>query len=198
MKTLCAIVVSLLVSAPPTASAQTFFLTPFIDTTLTSPSGSGGASKAGFGVSFGRFGGIIGSETEMTYHPQIVDNDANALAKSHVFTASQNLLVGPRIGKAKPYGTIGGGDLYLNVGKATVGVPQDINSFAESLSNNYFTINFGGGTMYFLNRRVAARGDLRYFKAFGLDVPDDESESLSLKFKKFNFWRASFGATFAF
>ena len=199
MKTLCAaaaVVVSLV--APRPASAQNFFLNPFIDTTLTSPAGDGGASKAGFGVSFGKFPRIIGTETEITYHPEILDNDLNGVAKSHVFTGSQNLLVGPRIDNIRPYGTVGAGDLYLNVSSASLGVPQDIDSIAQSLSNNYFTINFGGGAMYFFTKRVAVRGDLRYFKAYGLDLPDNESESISLKFNKFTFWRLGFGATFAF
>jgi opacity protein-like surface antigen len=183
---------------PGRASAQNFFLSPFLDTTLTSPTGSGGASKAGFGVSFGKFPGVIGTETEIAYHPEILDNDLNALAKSHVFTGSQNLLFGPRIGKTRPYGAVGAGDLYLNVSSASLGVPKDIDGFAESLSNNYFTLNFGGGAMYFFTKRVAVRGDLRYFKAYGLDLPDAETENLSLKFKKFTFWRLGFGAAFAF
>jgi hypothetical protein len=198
MKILCAAAVVVLLVAPRPASAQNFFLSPFIDTTLTSPSGSGGASKAGFGVSFGKFPGLIGTETEITYHPQILDNDLNGLAKSHVFTGSQNLLVGPRIGKTKPYGTVGGGELFLNVSSASLGVPSDIDSIAQSLSNNYFTVNFGGGAMYFFTKRVAVRGDLRYFKAYGFDLPKEESESFSLKFNKFTFWRLGFGAAFAF
>ena len=197
MKTVWIGLVLSVLAAPGTASAQNFFLSPFLDTTLTSPSGSGGASKAGFGLSLGKFGGVVGTETEVGYHPQILDNDVNALAKSHVFTASQNLLVGPRIGNVKPYGAMGAGDLYLNVGSTSL-VPTDINSIAEQMSNNYFTINFGGGAMYFFNKRMAARGDLRYFKAYGFDLPDAETEEFSLKFNKFTFWRAAFGVTFAF
>src|SRR5262245_27836044 len=107
MKTLCVVTAALLfLIAPRNAAAQSFFLSPFIDTTLTSPSGSGGASKPGFGISFGKMG-IVGAETEISYHPQILDNDANALAKSHVFMASESVIVGPRIANVKPYGTIG-------------------------------------------------------------------------------------------
>ena len=201
MKTLYASAVFLLLlAAPRSASAQNFFLNPFIDTTLTSPSGSGGASKAGFGVSFGKFGGIVGAETEIGYHPQILDNDANALAKSHVFTGSESLMVGPRIANVKPYGVIGAGDLLLNFSKASLALPStsasNIDSLTNSVSNNYFTIDVGGGVMYFFNKRVGARADLRYFKAYGLNLSDLENSGLTIS--KFDFWRAGFGAAFTF
>jgi opacity protein-like surface antigen len=182
----------LLLSVPRGATAQSFFLSPFVDTTLSSPTGTGGSSKAGVGVAFGRFGKVVGMETEVTYHPEIVDNAANALAKSHVFTLSENLLVGPTIGHVKPYGVIGGGDRHLNATSvASVAVPTP-----ESFSNNYFTINFGGGVAYFFNKRVGARGDLRYFRAYGLNL--NEVETSGLTFNRFNFWRAGVGATFLF
>ena len=184
-----------IVFAPRGAAAQqpSFFISPFVDTTLTSPSGSGGSSKAGFGVSFGTVGRIIGAETEITYHPQIIDNDVNALAKSHVLTFAENILIGPTIGRVKPYGTIGGGDLHLNftsLSSATSTTP-------ESISNNYFTLDYGGGVAYFFNKRVGARGDLRYYRAYGLNFDELESSG-GLKFNKFDFWRASFGAEFTF
>jgi hypothetical protein len=183
-------------AAPRSAGAQTLFLSPFIDTTLTSPSGSGGASKAGFGVSIAKFGGIVGAETEIAYSPQILDNDTNALAKSHVFTGSESLMVGPRIDKAKPYFVIGAGDLYLNAQSASLGLPGNLGAITASMSNNYFTINVGGGAMYFFNKRIGARADLRYFKAYGLNISDLENSGL--KFNKFDFWRAGFGVSFAF
>ena len=181
----------LLLSVPRGAAAQAF-LSPFVDTTLSSPTGTGGSSKAGFGVAFGKLGKVVGLETEVTYHPEIVDNAANALAKSRVFTLAENLLVGPTIGPVKPYGVIGGGDLHLNATSvASVAVPSP-----ESFSNNYFTINFGGGVAYFFNKRVGARGDLRYFRAYGLNL--DDLETSGLTFNRFNFWRAGVGATFVF
>jgi len=195
MKSLCAAAVLLILAAPRSASAQNFFLNPFIDTTLTSPSGSGGASKPGFGISFGTIGKVVGTETEVGFHPQLLDNDANGLGKSRVFMGSQNLLVGPRIAAFKPYGTIGAGALYLNISSATLGLPSADN-ISNSLSNNYFTINVGGGVMYFFSKRVGARADLRHFHAYGLNVSDLENSKIT--FNRFDFWRAGFGAAFAF
>jgi opacity protein-like surface antigen len=200
MKSWCLIATLMLVAAPSSASAQ-IFLSPFVDTTLTSPSAAGGGSQPGFGVSFGKIGAILGSETEVGYHPEIVGNDANSLAKTRVLTISESLMVGPVIGKAKPYGVIGAGDLLLNVSSKSVAAPG-IDSLTDSLSKNYFTIDVGGGLMYFFRKRIAARGDLRYFRAYGLDLGDLEdaasSGGLNLKFNHFTFWRAGFGVTFTF
>ena len=193
MKPLLVVAALLFVFTPRGAAAQAF-VSPFVDTTLSSPSEAGGASKAGFGVAFGKLGTILGHETEVAYHPQIVDNTANALAKSRVFTFSENLLVGPTIDKVKPYFTIGAGDLLLNAKSVkSVATPTP-----ESLSNNYFTINFGGGAAYFFNKHTGVRGDLRYFKAYGFDLGDLDSEAPSLTMTHFEFWRAAVGAAFKF
>jgi opacity protein-like surface antigen len=195
MKPLHVVAALLLLSVPRGAAAQSFFISPFIDTTLSSPTGSGGSSKAGFGVAVGKLGKIVGFETEVTYHPQIIDNAANALAKSHVLTIAQNLVVGPTIGQVKPYAVFGGGDLHLNVTSAKSLADPSL----EGISNNYFTIDYGGGVAYFFNKNVAARGDLRYFRAYGLNLDDlDNIETTGLTFTRFNFWRLGMGATFLF
>jgi opacity protein-like surface antigen len=193
MKVLYLGALAVLLLAPRDAAAQSFFISPFIDTTLSSPSTSGGHSKAGFGVSLGTLGKFIGSETEIAYHPQILDNSANGLGKSHVLTFSQNMVIGPTIGAVKPYFTVGGGDLHLNVSS----VSSLTTATPEGISNNYFTLNLGGGAAYFVRKGIGVRGDLRYFKAYGFDFKDIEASG-GLKFNKFTFWRLGFGAQFAF
>ncbi len=76
-------------------------------------------------------------------------------------------------------------------GVASVLVPNP-----ESISNNYFTFNTGGGVMGFFSDHFGVRGDLRYFRAFGLKF--DELEDTGIGFDKFNFWRASFGLAIKF
>jgi hypothetical protein len=176
----------LLLSAAHGASAQGF-VSPFVDTTLTSPSGAGGSSKAGFGISFGNLGKIVGGETEIGYQPEVIDNTANALAKSRVITFAGNVLIGPTIGRVKAYGAVGAGDLYLNVTKlSSLVIPNP-----ESLSTNYFTINVGGGVAGFFTPHLGVRGDLRYFRAYGFKITDLQSAGLALD--RFDFWRASLG-----
>ena len=45
--------------------------------------------------------------------------------------------------------------------------------------------------MGFFTEHLGVRGDLRYYKAFGIKITDLEEAGITLD--KFNFWRASFG-----
>ncbi len=173
------------------AAAQAFVV-PFIGTTLTSPSKNGDSTKPGYGVAFGGMGKIIGAETEIAYYPEVIDTAPNAIAKSRVISFSGGMLIGPRLGPVTPYFAIGAGNLNLNVtGVSSVIVPNP-----ESISNNYFTFNTGGGVMGFFSDHIGVRGDLRYFRAFGLKF--DELANTGIGFDKFNFWRASIGLAVKF
>jgi opacity protein-like surface antigen len=176
----------LVVFAAPHAAAQGF-ISPFVGTTLTSPSSTGSRTKPGYGVSFGGLGRIVGGETEIAFYPEVIDNSANALTKSKVVSISGGMLLGPMMGPVKPYAAIGAGNLNLNVtGLSSVVIPNP-----ESISNNYFSFNVGGGVMGFFTDHFGVRGDLRYNRAFGINIEDLEDAGLRLD--KFNFWRASFG-----
>jgi hypothetical protein len=193
MKRLAVIVIvgTTLLSVPRHAGAQTF-LNPFVGTTLTTPTGAGGNSKAGFGIAFGGLGKILGGETEIAYYPEVLDNTANAIAKNKVITFSGNTLIGPTIGPVKVYGAVGLGDLYLNVTSVqSIVVPNP-----ASLSTNYFTINVGGGVIGFFSSHFGVRGDLRYYRAFGFKLTDLQSTGLQLD--KFDFWRANIGLAVKF
>ena len=178
--------VLLVVLAAHDAAAQGF-ISPFVGTTLTSPSDRGSSTKPGFGVAFGSVGRIVGAESEFAFYPEVIDNSANAVAKSRVISISGGPLIGPTIGRVKPYVALGVGNLNLNVtGISSVIIPNP-----ESISNNYFTFNAGGGVMGFFTDNLGVRGDLRYYRAFGIKFEDLEESGLALD--KFNFWRASFG-----
>ena len=181
----------LAVSAARDASAQ-IFLSPFVGTTLTSPSTRGNTSKPGFGLAFGSLGNIVGAETEIAYFPQVLDNSANALAKNRVFTFSADTLIGPTIGRVKPYFAIGAGDLHLNVTSlSSVLIPTP-----ASFSSDYFMFNLGGGVMGFFTRHLGVRADLRYFRAYGFKIADLQStagNSAGITLDRFDFWRASIG-----
>jgi hypothetical protein len=63
---------------------------------------------------------------------EVIDNSANGLAKNRVISFSGDTLIGPTIGRLKPYSALGAGDLHLNVAglsldhfnfwRATIGV----------------------------------------------------------------------------
>jgi hypothetical protein len=186
MKRIITVATLLFLSAAHSAAAQVF-VSPFVDTTLSSPSASGGGSKPGFGIALGNVGKIVGAETEIGYQPQIIDNSANALEKSRVFTFSGNTLIGPTIGRIKAYGAVGAGDLFLNVTRlSSLVIPNP-----ASISTNYFTVNVGGGVMGFFTTHMGVRADLRYFRAYGFKIDDLQAAGLVLD--RFDFWRASIG-----
>ena len=181
-----------LVVAGARGAAAQIFVNPFVDTTLSAPSTSGSRSQPGFGIAIGNVGTVVGFETEFAYHPELFDNAANALAKSHVLTLAQNILVGPTIGRVKPYGAAGAGDLYLNVTRlSSVVVPSP-----ESISTNYFTVNVGGGLMGFVTAHLGVRADLRYYRAYGFKLTDLQTAGLALD--RFDFWRAGVGVVAKF
>ena len=176
----------LVVSVARDAVAQGF-VSPFVGTTLSSPSPSGSSTKPGYGIAFGNLGKVVGFDTEIAYYPEVLDNTANALAKNRVFTFSGDTLIGPTIGRVKPYGAFGFGDLHLNVTSlSSVVIPNP-----ASISTNYFTFNAGGGVMGFFTTHLGVRGDLRYFRAYGFKVTDLQSSGITLD--HFDFWRASIG-----
>ncbi|HEY7290016.1 MAG TPA: outer membrane beta-barrel protein [Vicinamibacterales bacterium] len=181
------------------ASAQGFFLSPFVGTTLTSPTPNGSASKPSFGVAFGNLGKIVGFDTEIAYFPELLDNNASDAARSKVLTFSGDMLIGPMIGPVKAYAAVGAGDLLLNVQSlgSVVASPVASASNPESLSSNYFTFNVGGGAIAFFNPHFGIRGDLRYFRAFGFDLPGLEATD-QLTLSHFDFWRASVGLAMKF
>jgi hypothetical protein len=168
------------------ARAQ-IFINPFVGTTLTSPSINSPSSKAGFGVAIGGIGTIIGGETEIAYYPELLNNTSSGLAKNRVITFSGNTLIGPTIGPVKVYGALGLGDLYLSVTSlSSLVIPTPV-----TISANYLTVNVGGGVMGFVTSHFGVRGDLRYYRAFGIKVTDLQGAGIALD--RFDFWRANIG-----
>jgi len=166
------------------AAAQ-IFINPFIGTTLSSPSPSGDSSKPGYGVALGSVGRIIGFETEFAYFPELLDNSANNIAKNHVFTLSGEVLVGPAVGPVKVYVAAGMGGLTLDVTSVSTAVVPN----STSASETYFSFNVGGGVIGFFSDHWGVRGDVRYYRALGFKIGENENLALD----QFDFWRANIG-----
>ena len=176
-------------SAAQKAEAQGFIINPFFTTTLTSPSG-GGHTKPGVGLAFGTNRKILSLETEIAYHPQIIDTALDG-SKSKVLTFSGDMIIGPTIGHVKGYGAVGAGDLHLNFKSLSKLAATDM----DSLASNYFTFNVGGGAIYYLTDHLGVRADLRYLRAYGIDFAALEAAEAtdSLSLKHFDFWRLNIG-----
>jgi opacity protein-like surface antigen len=189
MKRLTILAMTLLTLCLARDAAAQIFINPFIGTTLSSPSPSGDSSKPGYGVALGSVGTIIGFETEFAYFPELLDNSANNIAKNHVFTISGNVLVGPTIGPVKVYAAGGIGGLTLDVTSvSTAAVPNP-----TSVSDTYFSFNVGGGVIGFFSDHWGVRGDVRYFRALGFKIGNE-----NVALDQFDFWRANIGLAIKF
>jgi hypothetical protein len=175
------------------AAAQGF-ISPFVGTTVSSLTNTGSSTKAGFGVAFGALGKVVGGETELAYYPEVIDNATAAIAKNRVFSFSGSTLIGPTMGRVKPYFAIGAGDLHINVTKLSSAVIPN----PASVSNDYFSFNVGGGVIGFFTNHLGARGDVRYFRAFGLKLTDLGGANNGVALDRFNFWRLSVGLAVRF
>ena len=74
------------------------------------------------------------------------------------------------------------GDLLPNVSRlSSLLIPNP-----ESISNNYFTVNAGGGVIGSVAAHFGLRGDFRYFRAYGFKVTDLQTAGISPA--RFGFW----------
>jgi len=184
--------VSLLsIAAARDASAQGF-LNPFIGATLSSPSPLGGRSQPGFGVAIGSIGLIFGSDFEIAWYPEVVDNQPNGLSQSRAITLSASTLIGPRIGPVKVYGAFGGGDTIVSAAPLSALT----NLSLDNLSAHFFTLNTGGGAMVFFAHHLGVRGDVRHLRAYG--VANVNVPGTSVTVNHFGFWRGTIGLAVKF
>ena len=177
-------VIGFLIPAPAAAQG---FIAPFIGTTFNTASvGSAtSGSKPGYGIAFGRLGNGFGGETEISYFPEVFDNESAGLAKSKVFSFMGNTIIGGSIGRVHPYGAFGVGTVRLNVTSIGDAVLPSVD-----FSKYYFGFNAGGGLFGFFTDNLGLRGDIRYTRAFGFNL-EDIQEATGIELTKFDFWRAS-------
>jgi hypothetical protein len=159
--------------------AEAFFI-PFAGVNFDSQPVEQGAA---YGFSAGSMGaGVIGGEFDFGYSPDIfgepVDNNG--------ITLMGNLIIGIPIGGTsgvgvRPYVTGGVGLIRTSI--------EDLRG--DTLTENYFGVNVGGGLMLFFSDRLGLRGDLRYFRNLQEDDNTDPFDFFDLG--GLDFWRASVG-----
>jgi opacity protein-like surface antigen len=183
---------------PATASAQSWFFSPFIGANFGGNASFGDFDdfddeferRVDFGATLGWNPNVVGFEIDFGWSPNFFENTAGDqnfdFGDSNVTTLMGNLLVSAPPGTGlRPYAS---GGLGLMRAHATVddGVFND-------LSTNDLGINFGGGINGQFNDNVGLRGDIRYFRSLQDNEPDDEFD---IGLADFNFWRGSVGLTF--
>ena len=186
-------------AAPRSASADWLF-TPFIGSTFGGSANLSGSDeefkeeferKLNYGASLAAQGaGPIGFEIDFGYSPNFFgladDNDFNFTGDGNVTTLTANLLIGPSVGRVRPY-VVGGVGLI----RSKVDNPED---FFDTSSTNDFGFDAGAGIVALFSDKVGLRGDIRFFRS----LRDPDPDSFDLALGSFKFWRGTVGVTFKF
>jgi opacity protein-like surface antigen len=187
-----------LMLAPATASAQSWFFSPFIGGNFGGSADFGDfpdgddevERRMDFGASLGWNPNVVGFEVDFGYSPNFFENTAGDLnfefGDSNVTTIMGNLLLSAPAGSGfRPYASAGLGLIRANVSSGT--------GLFNDLSTNDMGVNVGGGIDAFFNDMIGVRGDLRYFRS----LQDHEADNdFDLSLGSFDFWRGSVGLTF--
>ena len=167
--------------------AEGVFSTWFGTTSASLSDAAGRRNKPTFGASLGSFGTIAGFEVDLGLMPNFF-GDAEVVGSNNLMTFAANLLVGPSLGRVRPYGVFGAGLLRTS--------DAGINDQPNVRSNN-MGINAGGGAIAYLTDSIGIRGDIRIFRNTG-DDEDSFVDVLDLEFGSFSFWRIYIGLSMRF
>jgi opacity protein-like surface antigen len=198
------IVMTASAAAPATASADWLF-TPFVGVNWGGAANFGDVGdfddefekRGNFGASLAYMGaGAFGFEVDFGWAPNFFENTTGSgnfeFGDNNVTTLMGNLVVGVPIGGQtgpglRPYASGGVGLIRSQV--------DDPEGFFNNTSTNDFGFNVGGGITGFFTDNIGIRGDVRYFRSFQDNEPDDEFD---LSLSNFHFWRGTVGVTFRF
>jgi opacity protein-like surface antigen len=183
---------------PATASAQSWFFSPFIGANFGGNANFNDFDDADdeferrmdFGATLGWNPGVVGFEIDFGYSPNFFEEttgDADfEFGDSNVTTLMANVLFSAPPGSGvRPYGSAGLGLIRANVSDAT--------GFFDDLSTNDLGVNVGGGINGQFSDTFGIRGDIRYFRALQNNEPDNDFE---FGLGDFDFWRGTVGVTF--
>lgn len=169
----------------PSAARADWLLSPFVGATF------GGATEGEhltYGGSIGYMGArVIGVEVDFGHASDLL-NDRYAVDSSAT-TLMANIIVGVPIGAergARPYVSGGAGLLRTRI--------TDVDEFFD-IDDNSFGVNVGAGVHAFFTDNVGMRADVRYFRTL---EDSDSTDDVDLDFGRFDFWRATVGASFRF
>jgi opacity protein-like surface antigen len=191
---------------PATASAQNWFVSPFIGANFGGNAAFGEfpdvddevERRMDLGVTVGWVPNVVGFEIDFGWSPNFFEDTAGDrsfdFGNSNVTTLMTNLLISaPQGSSLRPYLSSGLGLMRANV--------ESGGALFDDLSTNDLGFNIGGGLNGQFTDNVGIRGDLRYFRGLEQRDDDDPAEDDDLfdedfGFERFNFWRGTVGLTF--
>jgi len=182
---------------PVSASAQSWFVSPFVGANFGGSADFGDFPDADdeverrldFGATVGWNPNVVGFEVDFGWSPnffQDTSGDANfEFGDSNVTTFMTNLLISAPPGSGlRP---------YLSSGLGLIRAQIESDGLFNDLSTNDLGVNVGAGINGQFNDNVGIRGDVRYFRSLQDNEPDND---LDLSLGSFDFWRGTVGLTF--
>ncbi len=182
---------------PVSASAQSWFVSPFLGANFGGSADFGDFPDADdeverrldLGATVGWNPNVVGFEVDFGWSPNFFEDTAGdrnfEFGDSNVTTLMTNLLISAPPGTGiRPYVSTGLGLIRANISSA---------GLFNDLSTNDLGLNIGAGVNGQFTDRVGLRGDLRYFRSMQDDEPDND---LDLSIGDFDFWRGTVGLTF--
>jgi opacity protein-like surface antigen len=191
---------------PASASAQNWFVSPFIGANFGGSADFGDfpdmddevERRMDLGVTVGWVPNIVGFEIDFGWSPNFFEDTAGDrnfdFGNSNVTTLMTNLLISAPLGSPlRPYLSSGLGLMRANVDRG--------DALFNDLSTNDLGFNIGAGLNGQFTDTVGIRGDIRYFRGLEQRNDDDPAEDDDLfdedfGFEQFNFWRGTVGLTF--
>jgi opacity protein-like surface antigen len=188
----------LLALLPVSASAQNWFVSPFVGANFGGSASFGDFPDADdeverrmdFGATIGWNPNVVGFEVDFGWSPNFFEDTAGdrnfEFGDSNVTTFMGNLLISAPPGTGlRPYLSTGMGLIRANISSGT--------NLFNDLSTNDLAVNVGAGLNGHFTDTVGIRGDVRYFRS----LQDAEADNdLDLSLGSFNFWRGTVGLTF--
>jgi opacity protein-like surface antigen len=182
---------------PVSASAQSWFVSPFVGANFGGSANFGDIPdsddeverRLDFGATVGWNPNVVGFEVDFGWSPNFFEDtsgDRNfEFGDSNVTTFMTNLLI------TAPPGT--GLRPYVSSGLGLIRAQIESDGLFNDLSTNDLGVNIGAGINGQFSDNVGIRGDLRYFRSLQDNEPDND---LDLSLGSFDFWRGTVGLTF--
>ena len=182
---------------PVSASAQSWFVSPFVGANFGGSANFGDFPDADdeverrldFGATVGWNPNVVGFEVDFGWSPNFFEDtsgDRNfEFGDSNVTTFMTNLLI------TAPPGT--GLRPYVSSGLGLIRAQIESDGLFNDLSTNDLGVNIGAGINGQFTDNVGIRGDVRYFRSLQDNEPDND---LDLSLGNFDFWRVTVGLTF--
>jgi len=183
---------------PVSASAQNWFVSPFVGANFGGSANFGDfpdsddevERRLDFGATVGWNPNVVGFEVDFGWSPNFFEDTAGdrnfEFGDSNVTTLMTNLLISAPPGTGlRPYLSSGLGLIRANISSGT--------NLFNDLATNDLGVNIGAGINGQFTDNAGIRGDLRYFRSLQDAEPDND---LDLSLGSFDFWRGTVGLTF--